>query len=849
MKKRFLIALMICMMILLISSCVKFSKTVYETEEIRISISGGIIEITAKKDLTAVEIFFPFSVNKDHITYPAQLIAVNYLKGESTVLAIASTSGNVKKGERLCSIMTELETLHGVEITSQGIVLPEAFGLAVKDPLPNDICVVDTFVRSNSSGSFLIHGKNIIDIYEIALEITYDSEFIGIRTDEEMNGIVVAGSFIGGSHVVTNSTGRISVHSRFTSGKNLEDEDFMQILVHADDTIGKTAVGITGAATNTKGQSLKLVYSNGKLDVGRPVLLGDFNDDGLVDVSDLALFSQRYGQESGDVLYSVLYDIGPAEDYYGGVWTGILDQNEPDGVIGLEDLMVFAKNFSKALPQESNHPPSSPNSPTPANSEIDLPLMLSLMWRCSDVDRDTLTYDVFFGTSTTPPLVKSKSTGTSYRLPALEFGTTYYWKIISYDNQGGTTSGPIWSFTTKNRPSEPDIEWQTCIGGAASDGLTAIELLPNGGYAVAGFTFVQNGVSCEGWAGELLSNGTLKWETCFVGDQLDIATDIRPDFYIFGYTWSSDSDFYWGGGGEYCNSWAIGVSAEELTLGAHYQNSCFGGNKDDYVYDVEGDVYVGTTYSIDEPFINQGGSDLWVGCFSSNLWWHTTFGGTKNDVGYGICRATDNRIVAAGITFSNDGDVSGNHGKGDAWVVKIDEGEGIIWQRCLGGSEYDCAKSIKSTKDGGSVVAGVTCSTDGDVSGIKGNADAWVVKLGIAGEIEWQKCLGGSAYDEAFDILQTPDGGYIVACLTYSSDGDVAGYHGGGDIWVVKLDNIGRLVWQYCLGGNSLDQPARIALSQDNGVVIAGSTLSNDGDVSGNNGGMDMWVVRLGSVN
>ena len=111
----------------------------------------------------------------------------------------------------------------------------------------------------------------------------------------------------------------------------------------------------------------------------------------------------------------------------------------------------------------------------------------------------------------------------------------------------------------------------------------------------------------------------------------------------------------------------------------------------------------------------------------------------------------------------------------------------LIWQKCLGGSNRDYAYSISPTDDGGYIVAGGTDSSDGDVSGNHGNYDVWVVKLNSAGEILWQKCLGGTGEDCANSISPTNDGGYIVAGYTYSSDGDVSGNHGDRDVWVVKL--------------------------------------------------------------
>ncbi|MDN5355316.1 MAG: hypothetical protein PWQ43_258 [Rikenellaceae bacterium] len=142
----------------------------------------------------------------------------------------------------------------------------------------------------------------------------------------------------------------------------------------------------------------------------------------------------------------------------------------------------------------------------------------------------------------------------------------------------------------------------------------------------------------------------------------------------------------------------------------------------------------------------------------------------------------------AGGTWSNDGDMSGNHGGYDALVVKLNSSGNIEWQKCLGGTDNDFANSIQQSSDGGFIVAGETKSNDGDVSGNHGVYDYWVVKLNSSGDIEWQKCLGGTDYDYAYSIHQTSDGGFIVAGNTASNDGDVSGNHGASDAWVVKLN-------------------------------------------------------------
>ena len=117
----------------------------------------------------------------------------------------------------------------------------------------------------------------------------------------------------------------------------------------------------------------------------------------------------------------------------------------------------------------------------------------------------------------------------------------------------------------------------------------------------------------------------------------------------------------------------------------------------------------------------------------------------------------------------------------------------IEWEKSLGGSSGDFAYSIDPTEDGGFVVAGNTSSTDGDVTGNRGQTDVWVVKLDDDGQISWKKALGGTSFDGANDVKQTNDGGYIVAGYTASNDEDVFGNHGGRDFWIVKLDAFGNM--------------------------------------------------------
>jgi hypothetical protein len=228
--------------------------------------------------------------------------------------------------------------------------------------------------------------------------------------------------------------------------------------------------------------------------------------------------------------------------------------------------------------------------------------------------------------------------------------------------------------------------------------------------------------------------------------------------------------------------------------------------------------------------------------------WSKTFGGPSDDDGLSMEKTPDGGVIAAGKTSSNSMNVSGNHGGGDMWVVKLNNVGIIEWQKCLGGSLGEIANSIKLTNDGGYVVSGFTNSNDGDVSGFHGTIykDSWVVKLNSIGDIEWQKCLGGSLNDYSNDICQTNDGGYVLIGATGSNDGDVIGNDGiSQDIWIVKLSSSGLLEWQKTYGGLYPDEGNSIKQTNDGGYIMIGTPGSNDGDVINNHGGTDIWLVKL----
>ncbi|NCA87197.1 MAG: T9SS type A sorting domain-containing protein [Clostridia bacterium] len=172
----------------------------------------------------------------------------------------------------------------------------------------------------------------------------------------------------------------------------------------------------------------------------------------------------------------------------------------------------------------------------------------------------------------------------------------------------------------------------------------------------------------------------------------------------------------------------------------------------------------------------------------------------------------------------------------------------IEWQVCYGGSEMDMPRDIIEVTDG-YLIAGHTKSTDGDVSSNHGEWDIWLIKIDFAGNIMFEKTYGGSYDEGTYGIYAAHDDTYYIVGLSYSSDGDISHDHypTSGDFWILKIDGSGNIIWEKIIGGNGHDQPFKGVATSDGGLVAAGWTGSTDGDISINYGAYDMWMVKLNS--
>jgi hypothetical protein len=156
--------------------------------------------------------------------------------------------------------------------------------------------------------------------------------------------------------------------------------------------------------------------------------------------------------------------------------------------------------------------------------------------------------------------------------------------------------------------------------------------------------------------------------------------------------------------------------------------------------------------------------------------WTHSYGGSGTDKALSVIQLEDGSYMLLGYSNSDDGDVLANYGDDDLWLLKIDSIGNVIWSKNYGGSEEDNSDKIISTSDNGFLIAGSTSSYDYDITFMHGDEDIWIIKIDSLGNIEWQKCYGGSGSENMSNIVKSSDGNFLVLGKTTSTDGDIIEY-------------------------------------------------------------------------
>jgi hypothetical protein len=245
--------------------------------------------------------------------------------------------------------------------------------------------------------------------------------------------------------------------------------------------------------------------------------------------------------------------------------------------------------------------------------------------------------------------------------------------------------------------------------------------------------------------------------------------------------------------------------------------------------------------------------------------WTQTIGGFDTDNAYSVLQTNDGGYIICGDTRSF------HNGFGSSvWLIRTNSVGDTLWTKVYGGSSYQGGKSIKQTTDDGFIVTG-SYNNGGPTS-----TEVWLLKTDANGDTLWTKTFGGNNPQEGNDVLQTDDGGYLIAgsqswsdiwllktnstgdtlwtktypgsiehgnCLSHASDNGfiVTGSDFNGDLLVIRTDENGDLLWSSAYDGGISDAGRAVIQVAGGGYIVCGSTDSTGG------GNTDIWLIRLDS--
>jgi hypothetical protein len=405
----------------------------------------------------------------------------------------------------------------------------------------------------------------------------------------------------------------------------------------------------------------------------------------------------------------------------------------------------------------------------------------------------------------------------------------------------------------------PEIDWQRALGGSLDEVGRAMAITDDGGYIALGSARSNNGNVpgnfglTDWWGVKLNAQGIIDWSMHYGGSNFDQPNSIRQTsdggYIAVGSTRSNNMDVSQNQG--LYDLWVVKLTS----TGTIEWERTYGGSADDAAFDIEetmdgGYVVVGETRSSDgDVSFNNGFTDCWLIKISSigNLLWERSYGGSAGETGFSVRATSDGGFVIGAIASSSNGDITNPLGLEDFWVIKTDAQGAIQWQRNYGGSNSESGCTVLPLPDGGYILGGTTFSDDGNIDNYAGLGDFWIAELDGSGGIVWSRTLGGSSTDRLQSLALLPSGDIIVSGFTDSNDGDVSANNGGRDAWLIRLSSTGALVWQRAMGGSGSDSFNKVLHTPDSGYILVGSSTSNNGDLDTNNGGSDLWVVKLQS--
>ena len=290
----------------------------------------------------------------------------------------------------------------------------------------------------------------------------------------------------------------------------------------------------------------------------------------------------------------------------------------------------------------------------------------------------------------------------------------------------------------------------------------------------------------------------------------------------------------------------------------------YGGNKKEYVIQIEehteGRYYVlGATESSNGQVQsgNKGGFDIWILLIDATgqLLWEKTYGTAGDDYPVRMEKLTDGSLLVCGNIDRQGGDVDTAYGGVDIWFYRIDTLGNILWQKTLGAEgNNECTDFIINDK-GNIVLTGTNAGDYFSACYAPENQNILLMETDLEGKILWNRCYGSWSTDYGGVVAQCKDG-YVFAAIVRGDGEYVEGFHHNPnayppptDIWLVRTDWQGFIIWKKCLGGSNDDFPVSLIVDEADDIYLFGNTNSDDHDVQrliGNYGdNADIWMLKF----
>ncbi len=363
--------------------------------------------------------------------------------------------------------------------------------------------------------------------------------------------------------------------------------------------------------------------------------------------------------------------------------------------------------------------------------------------------------------------------------------------------------------------TEIPITFDKTFGGKEDDVAKSV-VKTDDGYLIAGKTkSFTNDRDFDAYLIKIDKNGEKLWSKVYGGDDDEDANDIIR----FGndYAFIGSTQTY---GNERLSFYITKINTEgEIGWQVTY-------------YRDEDDEYFGNAIATDGLDLVVAGTERHLNFMSSKInplifqlnkegtrGWRGYYGGKDDDFAQAII-STDDGYLMAGRTESY------GHGDIDAYLVKLDKEGKEQWYSAYGGDDDDTSEDVIAVNDG-YLSVGMTDSFD-----LTRN-DVYIVKTDKNGKMLWQKSYGGNRDDEGFAVTQSPDGGYVIAGRTESFS-----RRNGFDLYLLKIDANGKLIWERTYGGESDDAGYDI-LSTEDGYLIVGdkkTRVSRDSEA---------WILKV----